>query len=148
MEKKIMPTTYLLIAILLCLGLHFLVPLLYFIPSPWNLVGIIPIIFGIWINLSADQAFKKAYTTVKPFEETNTLIQRGVFRLSRNPMYLGFEFILIGLALLLRSLSPYLVVLLFPIVIDRSFIQVEERMLDTKFEEDWRQYKAKVRKWI
>jgi protein-S-isoprenylcysteine O-methyltransferase Ste14 len=148
MEKKILPTTSLLVAILLCIGLHILVPLLYFIPSPWNLVGMLPIVFGIWINLSADRAFKKAHTTVKPFEESNALIQRGVFQLRRNPMYLGFEFILIGLVLLIRSLSPYLVVLLFPIVIDRYFIQVEERMLDTKFGEDWRQYKAKVRKWI
>jgi len=148
MEKKIMPTTILLIAILLCIGLHILVPLRYIVPSPWNLVGIIPILFGIWINLSADQAFKKAGTTVKPFEESDALIRNGVFQLSRNPMYLGFEAILLGIVLLLKSLSPFLVIVIFPIWIDRSFIQQEEHMLEAKFGEDWRIYKAAVRKWF
>jgi protein-S-isoprenylcysteine O-methyltransferase Ste14 len=106
MRKKIMPTTYLLVAILLCVVVNFLVPIFYLIPSSWNLIGIIPLFFGLWINLSADRAFKKAETTVKPFEESNTLIQDGVFRWSRNPMYLGFIAILLGISVLLRSRSP------------------------------------------
>ena len=85
-----MPTTSLLVAILLCFGLHFLTPILYIVPSPWNLIGLIPMFLGVWINLSADRDFKEAETTVKPFEESNALIQDGVFRWSRNPMYLGF----------------------------------------------------------
>ena len=148
MGKKIMPTTYLLAAILLCITLHFLVPILRFIPSPWNLFGLVPLLFGIWINLSADRAFKQANTTVKPFEKSNALIQDGAFRWSRNPMYLGFAAILLGISVLLRSLSPYIAVVVFVVLMDLVFIRVEEQMLEEKFGDEWRRYRSRVRKWI
>jgi protein-S-isoprenylcysteine O-methyltransferase Ste14 len=148
MKTKLMTTTYLLVAILLSIALHFLIPFLYVVPSPWNLIGLIPMIFGVWINISADQAFKKVKTTVKPFEESNTLIQDAVFRLSRNPMYLGFVSVVLGISILLKSLSPYAVVLAFAIFMDLVFIRVEERMLGEKFGEQWEQYRSRVRKWI
>jgi protein-S-isoprenylcysteine O-methyltransferase Ste14 len=146
--QRLMPTTYLLIAILVSITLHFLMPILFIIPSLWNLIGLIPLAFGIWINLSADQAFKRAKTTVKPFEESEELIQEGAFRISRNPMYLGFVAILIGISFLLKSLSPYIVVLAFAILMDVMFIRVEERMLAEKFGDRWEKYRSSVRKWI
>ena len=148
MRKKIMPTTYLLVAILLCLGFHFLTPILYIVPSPWNLIGLIPIFLGVWINLTADRAFKKAETTVKPFEESKVLIQDDVFRLSRNPMYLGFTAILLGISVLLRSLSPYLVVVGFVVLIELIFIRSEEQMLEEQFGDEWMRYRSRVRKWV
>jgi len=130
------------------MGFHFLVPISYIIPSPWNLIGFVPLLLGIWLNISADRAFKRAGTTVKPFEESNALIQEGVFRLSRNPMYLGFVAILLGITILLRSISPYIVVFVFVILIDRMFIRNEEGMLEGKFGDEWEQYRSRVRKWI
>jgi protein-S-isoprenylcysteine O-methyltransferase Ste14 len=143
-----MPTTYLLIAIILCVGLHLLLPIQSILPPPWNLFGLIPIIFGIWINLSADRAFKKADTTVKPFEETSSLITEGVFQWTRNPMYLGFVAILLGISICLRSLSPYAVVVLFVVLLDQLFIRIEEQMLEKEHGKAWKQYRSKVRKWI
>jgi protein-S-isoprenylcysteine O-methyltransferase Ste14 len=148
MQKKIMPTVYLLVAMVLCIFLHFLIPIVYIMPVPWNLLGFIPLILGIWINISADRAFKLAETTVKPFEESSILIQDGVFRWSRNPMYLGFVGILLGMSMLLRSLSPYIVIVVFIILIDLVFIRVEEEMLEVKFMEEWKAYRSKVRRWI
>jgi protein-S-isoprenylcysteine O-methyltransferase Ste14 len=145
---KVMPTTCLLIAILLCVGLHLLLPIARIVPTPWNLLGIIPLGLGVWINLSADQMFKKAQTTVKPFEESRVLIWEGVFRLSRNPMYLGFVGVLLGIAILLRSVSPYGVVILFAITVYLIYIRVEEQMLAAKFGEEWSAYRLKVRRWI
>jgi len=148
MRKKIMPTTYLLVAILLCVVVHFLVPILYIIPSPWNLIGLVPLFLGLWIILSADRAFKKAETTVKPFEESNALIQDGVFRWSRTPMYLGFVAILPRISVLLRSLSPNIAVVVFVVLIDLMFIRVEEQMLEEKFGDVWKRYRSRVRKWM
>jgi len=148
MQKKIMPTVYLLVAMVLCIFLHFLIPIVYIMPVPWNLLGFIPLILGIWINISADRAFKLAETTVKPFEESRILIQDGVFRWSRNPMYLGFVGILLGMSMLLRSLSPYIVIVVFIILIDLVFIRVEEEILEVKFVEEWKAYRSKVRRWI
>jgi hypothetical protein len=56
------------------LALHFLLPLTRVIPSPWNLLGIIPLAGGIALNIIADNAFRKAETTVKPFEQSTALM--------------------------------------------------------------------------
>ena len=63
-------------------------------------------------------------------------------------MYLGMALILTGIALLLRSLSPFLIIILFAILIDRTYIKVEERMLAEKFGTRWEAYKAKTRRWL
>jgi len=146
--KKTMPTTYLLVSIAVMTALHFLFPAMRIIPPLWNLLGLVPLALGVIINLVADKAFHKANTTVKPSEESSALITRGVFRASRNPMYLGFVLILIGIAVLMRSLTPYVVVLAFAILIDRMYITVEERMLAEKFGAEWEKYRQRTRRWL
>ena len=143
-----MPTTYLLIAIVVLIALHFLFPGIRIIPPLWNLLGVIPLTLGVTINLVADKAFHKAHTTVKPFEESSVLITNSAFRISRNPMYLGFVLILIGIALLVGTLTPYVVVLAFAILMDRMYIIVEERMLAAKFGAEWEEYKQRTRRWL
>ena len=128
--------------------LHFLFPLPEVVPYPWQLLGCIPLLFGILLNVVADQAFKRNYTTVKPFEESTSLITTGIFRLSRHPMYLGMVLILIGIALLFGSLLPFLVIPVFAVLMDVIFIRAEERMLADKFGDSWQKYQAKVRRWI
>jgi protein-S-isoprenylcysteine O-methyltransferase Ste14 len=63
-------------------------------------------------------------------------------------MYLGFVAILLGISILLRSVSPYIVVVVFVIMIDLTFIRVEEQMLAEQFGEEWARYRSRVRKWI
>lgn len=129
-------------------ALHFLFPFPRIIQPLWNLLGIVPLALGVTINLMADRAFHQANTTVKPFIELSTLVTEGVFRISRNPMYLGFVLILIGIAVLLGSLTPYVVILAFAIFLDRTFISVEERMLAEKFGAQWENYRQSTRRWI
>ena len=143
-----MPTTYLLIALILILLLHFVYPIDSILTRPWNLAGLIPLLLGIILNLLADQALKQHNTTVKPFQESNALIVDGVYGITRHPMYLGFMLILIGVSLLLGTLSPYVVVTIFAVFVEFVFIQQEEEMLEDSFQEKWVQYKSKVRKWI
>jgi len=146
--KKTMPTTYLFISIVVMIVLHFLFPAIRIIPPLWNLLGLVPLALGVMINLVADKAFHKANTTVKPFEESSALITHGVFRASRNPMYLGFVLILIGTAVLMRSLTPYVVVPAFAVLMDRMYITVEERMLAEKFGAEWERYRQSTRRWL
>jgi len=146
--KRVFPTTYLLIAMLAMMAIHFLFPVAMIIPVPWNLLGIIPLALGVTLDLVADGAFHKANTTVKPFEESSVLVTAGAFRISRNPMYLGFVFVLIGVAVLLRSLSPYVIIVGYVILIQTMFIKVEEYMLDEKFGARYQEYKRKTRRWL
>ena len=147
-KKDLNPPTYLCVAILLMVALHLLFPLMKFRLFPWSLLGLIPLGAGIALNLIADGAFKTERTTVKPFETSSALITNGVFRITRNPMYLGFVFMLTGIALLMESLSPFLVILIFIPFVQIYYIRAEERMLENTFQDAWESYSRQVRRWI
>jgi protein-S-isoprenylcysteine O-methyltransferase Ste14 len=148
MLKKIMPTTYLLAAILLILLLHYIFPIAAISDMPWNLLGLLPLILGVLLNLIADRDLKRSRTTVKPFQQSNKLVIDGAYRICRHPMSLGFVLILFGITVLLGSISPYIVIIVFVILLEYLFIKEEEMMLDEQFQKEWLQYKSKVRKWI
>ncbi|MBD3180176.1 MAG: DUF1295 domain-containing protein [Candidatus Latescibacteria bacterium] len=148
MFRNILPPTYLVVAIILTVLIHFVLPIKVLIGMPWRLIGLIPLVLGGVMNLSADSSFKRSGTTVKPFERSTTLVTGGVFRISRHPMYLGFILIILGIAILLGSISPYLVAILFAIFLELVFIREEERMLKLQFGNEWEKYSARVRKWI
>jgi len=135
-------------SVIAIVALHVLLPVAKVVPTPWNLLGILPLVVGVVINLVADRAFHAAQTTVRPFEKSSALVTSGVFRVSRNPMYLGFVLLLIGLAVLLRSLTPYVVVVAFAALLDRQFVAVEERMLAEQFGADWQRYRQRTRRWL
>jgi len=146
--RKTLPPTYLLVAIILQWLLHAVIPVAKFIPVPWNLLGILPLAVGIAMNLVADGVFKRAETTVKPFQESSTLVTSGIYAYTRNPMYVGYVLTLGGLAILVRSLTPWLVVPGFAVLMDRIFIRAEEGMLANKFGETWDSYSKRVRRWV
>ena len=104
------------------------------IPAPWNIFGIIFILLGVYFELAADRLFHLTGTTVTPFEESRALVTGGVFRASRNPMYLGFALILFG------TLSPFLVVPVFGILLEMLFIRPEEKMLAQRFGKAYLEY--------
>ena len=147
-SKRVLPPTYLLVALLMMVALHFVLPVMKIIPKPWNLIGIIPLLCGIALNLSADGAFKKVGTTVKPFQESSVLVTTGAYGISRHPMYLGYVLILLGVAAMLRSLTLFVVVPIFAVLMEAVFMRVEERMIEERFGEAWAAYKDSVRRWI
>jgi protein-S-isoprenylcysteine O-methyltransferase Ste14 len=147
-RSKILPPTYLLIALAAMASLHFLVPIVKIFPFPWNTLGILFLFSGVALNLISDRRFHQAGTTVKPFETSSTLITNGVFRLSRNTMYLGFALLLGGVAIFLGSLSALIVLPIFAVLIEKNFIIREEKSLEKTFGQVYLDYKRKVRRWI
>ena len=146
--KVVLPPTYFLIAIITMIVLHFSLRVAVVVHAPWNLVGIIPLALGAIMNVVADRAFHEAGTTVRPFENSSRLVTDGLFKTSRNPMYLGFMLMLVGIGLILGSLTPFIVIPLFAVWIDRRFVIVEEQMLANRFGERWREYAGRTRRWI
>jgi protein-S-isoprenylcysteine O-methyltransferase Ste14 len=147
-KRAVMPTTWLLVALIVMVALRLVVPGPTIVPLPWGLIGLVPLGLGVALNLAADSAFHRVGTTVKPFETSSTLVTGGVFRFTRNPMYLGFVLLLAGVALLLGSMPPWLVVLAFGVLMDRAYIVKEERMLAEAFGAAWLKYRARVGRWI
>jgi protein-S-isoprenylcysteine O-methyltransferase Ste14 len=148
MKTNLQPPAYFFASLLLLVGLHFLFPLMRLIVSPYRYLGIALIAFGVILNLWTDSLFKKYETTVKPYETPTYLEVSGPFRISRHPMYLGMVSILLGIAVALGSLVPFVVPILFVIVTEVMFIPFEEEKLEHTFKEEYIDYRKKVRRWI
>ncbi|MCB0166604.1 MAG: isoprenylcysteine carboxylmethyltransferase family protein [Anaerolineae bacterium] len=147
-DSKIFPPTYLLIALIVMIVLHFGWPLTTIFFPPWQLLGIIPLGLGLLINVIAANRFQIANTTINPFGQSTALVTEGLYQISRNPMYLGMVLILTGGATLLGSLTPFAVIPVFIILINRNFIRFEEQKLARKFGPQWTAYCQRVRRWI
>lgn len=147
-NNKVLPPSCLFIALATMVLLHFFIPVYRLIPYPWNAAGLVLLAVGIALNISADRTFTAHGTTVKPFEESSTLVTSGVFSYSRNPMYLGMVLMLTGVAVLLGAASPFIIIPVFAITLNRLFITAEESMLAKRFPDTWKQYSSRVRRWL
>lgn len=94
--------------------------------------------------------FRRANTTVDPRfpDRSSRLVVSGVYRVSRNPMYLGFVLILFGWAWYLANYLAFLLLPSFIIYLNRFQIQPEERYMVQKFGDEFKAYAARVRRWI
>jgi protein-S-isoprenylcysteine O-methyltransferase Ste14 len=148
MKTKLQPPAYFFASLLLVIGLHFALPLTRIVVYPYRYLGLVLIVFGVFLNLWTDSLFKKHETTIKPYETPTYLEVSGPFRISRHPMYLGMVSILLGIAVALGSAVPFVVPILFVIVTEVMFIPFEEENLKLAFKEEYLDYKKKVRRWI
>ncbi|MEW6998963.1 methyltransferase [Colwelliaceae bacterium BS250] len=109
-------------------------------------------VFGlaVLIIVAAVVSFRTAKTTVDPThpDKASHLVNSGVFNYSRNPMYLGFSFILLAYALKLQNLAALLLVIGFVIYLHYLQIKPEEKMLKKLFGEDYLNYCQRVRRWL
>lgn len=105
---------------------------------------------GAGLVLVAGLRFRRAGTTVNPTrpQTTTAIVASGVYRLSRNPMYLGFLLALAAWAVLLGQLLPWLLLPAFVAYMNRFQIAPEERALAARFGADYETYRRTVRRWL
>lgn len=105
---------------------------------------------GIIICLLGVTAFKRAETTVNPTkpESCSSLVTSGIYRRTRNPMYLGFLLMLAGWAVAQANLMAFLALPAFVLYLNQFQIQPEERALTTIFGDEFKKYRSSVRRWI
>jgi protein-S-isoprenylcysteine O-methyltransferase Ste14 len=136
------------ICLALMLLLHWLYPVGLLIRFPFNLTGLLLGGLGLTISFAAHRQFKKIGTTLYPFNQPGKLVTGGLFRYTRNPMYLGLTLFLSGAWLFLGSLSPGVFVAAFLLIADRWYIAHEERQLLAVFGATYAAYQAKTPRWI
>jgi protein-S-isoprenylcysteine O-methyltransferase Ste14 len=148
MPSRLYPPHYLLLSILSIVGIDSLlqVPI---VSSAIALVGgLLFLLSGIVLAASAARLFSKAKTGIVPFSESTKLVVSGAYRFTRNPMYLGMFFCLIGVTLLVNNVLGLLVLLLFFFIIRQKFVLKEEVQMQETFGDDYAQFKTRIRRWI
>ena len=115
-----------------------------------TLVSIIILLIGVFILIVPVSKFIKSQTTVNPikFKKVNKLITSGIYKYSRNPMYLGFLMIVISTSIYYLNIFSIITQIFFYFWINRFQIKREEIFLNKKFGQKYITYKSKTRKWI
>src|SRR5690606_20793572 len=105
---------------------------------------------GVCFSVAGVLSFRQAQTTVNPLkpETASALVRSGIYRYSRNPMYVGFALLLLAWACYLAAPWALLGVLAFVLYIQRFQIAPEERALAQIFGDDFQRYRAQVRRWL
>ena len=147
-RRLLLPPVYLLISIILMVILHCFLPIRCVIPVPFNAMGGLILALGLVLNIWSSGLFKRARTTIIPFQQSSSLVTFGPYQFSRNPMYLGMVLLFGGLAVLLGTVTPVLVVPVLVCIIATKFIAAEEQAMDATFGEAYQAYKQRVRRWI
>jgi protein-S-isoprenylcysteine O-methyltransferase Ste14 len=142
------PPRIALIAIIAMLPLHFLAPLGTVIPSPVSYSGAVLVAAGVAMVVWSRRAFQAAHTPIVPFTESTALVRHGLYRWTRNPMYVGAVLLVSGVAVLFGSMSPLGVAVAYFVILQEGFIRHEERLLEQRFGEDYRTYRRSVRRWL
>ena len=114
----------------------------------WNPFGAVPALAGFALAAWAAYAFHMHQTTVHPFRQASALVTSGPFAFSRNPIYLGMALVLVGVAVALGTASPFLMVPVFMLVLNRAIIAGEERMLAETFGTEYEAWRGRVRRWL
>ncbi|WP_298743776.1 isoprenylcysteine carboxylmethyltransferase family protein, partial [uncultured Brevundimonas sp.] len=113
-----------------------------------RIVALPLIIGGLLLDGAAAGYFRRLGTAVQPWKPTTVLATGGLYRFSRNPIYLGFAITYAGLAVAMDSVLVLLLLIPCLWVIDRFVIQREERYLSAKFGAGYDAYRARVRRWL
>tara|TARA_B100000287_G_scaffold397077_1_gene413290 strand:- start:726 stop:1172 length:447 start_codon:yes stop_codon:yes gene_type:complete len=148
MKTKIPPPVVTLVSALLIFFSKELFPSYAFDYQSMLSIGVF--ISGLMILVSAVSLFKKKETTVNPMspEKASSLVVDGVFKYTRNPMYLGMSVVLLSISIQFNLIGGLLIVCLFVAYITIFQIIPEEEAMEENFGEEYLSFKKSTRRWI
>lgn len=122
---------------------------------PWPLLfpnsmilGLVTVLAGFALVVFCAMAFRRAGTPLRPDLPTEALIEAGLYRFSRNPIYIGLTVIYLGAALAVASWWPLLLLPVLLALMNYGVILREERYLAAKFGDAYHEYRRRVRRWF
>lgn len=146
-NKYIHPPVVAMFYIIVAIMLGVFIPLVDLSTMIRN-IGFGFVVVGFLFGLAAFIEFRKAKTTILPHGSVSNIISSGIFRFTRNPIYLGFLFMVIGFPLNYGSIWGIIAAPFFVTTMNRLVIEKEEAYLEKKFKEEYTNFKSRVRRWL
>jgi len=150
LELKVPPVLVVAIAALLMWACAWMLPELGLAIPGRIPAAMIAVFAGITASVAGVIAFRRARTTVNPLKpgSASSLVDGGIYRLTRNPMYLGFALALLGWSIFLGNLLSVAMLFVFVGYMNRYQIVPEERALESLFGDAFKSYRMTVRRWL
>lgn len=148
MKYLLLPPLVWLMAVACMLALHWNHPVAVWFPQPYNWMGLSLIIAGLGIANWHARLFRRRGTNINTFGEPGELTMEGLFRRTRNPMYLGMLCALLGVACVLGSISPIAGPVAFFALAQFWYIPIEEQAMTMKFGDKYMAYRRSVPRWL
>ena len=150
LELRLPPVALVLLSGVAMWVLAWLLPSLSWPFAGQGALAILALAGGVIVALIGVVQFRRSRTTVNPMkpETTTTLVASGIYRRTRNPMYLGFFLLLIAWAAFLSNLASLIVLPVFVVYMNRYQILPEERALAARFGQQFEDYRRSVRRWL
>jgi len=142
------PPIVALMFIVLAYFLGRLAPLFLTAPATLRYLGLAMTFIGFLLGIGAFIEFRKARTTLDPHRSARQLVTSGIYRFTRNPIYLGFLLMVIGLPLNSGLYWGIVMAPFYMMTMTRLIIEHEERYLEKKFKNQYPGYKSRVRRWL
>jgi protein-S-isoprenylcysteine O-methyltransferase Ste14 len=145
---RIAPPILALLHIIAAFILARFVPLPFSVPRAVEYIGFALVVIGFLFGLGAVIAFRRARTTLDPYHPVSSIVTSGMYGFSRNPIYLGFLLMVIGIPL---NAGTYWGIILGPVFIllcNKLVIEHEEAYLEKRFGETYISYRSRVRRWL
>ena len=145
---KIPPPLFYVLGLGLGAWLDHIVPLFHYPERPARIVAFICAVLWLAFAGNAMGLFRRANTSILPIRPANALVVTGIFRLTRNPMYVSLVFLYLAVALWFGLAWPLLLLPFVIAVLQFYVIKREERYLERRFGQSYRDYQARVRRWL
>jgi len=113
-----------------------------------RVIGILPLLLGVALFVWARATFRRHMTALMPWTRTTTLVTDGPYGFSRNPIYLSFVLVYLGLSFIFNSTYVLIMLVVVMVLFDRLQIPREESYLRGLFGDEFDSYAAKVRRWL
>jgi len=147
-NKNVHPPIVALMFIVIAYFLGRFVPLPLIVPGILRSMGLVLTFVGFLLGIGAFMEFRKARTTLDPHGSSKQVVTSGIYRFTRNPIYLGFLLMVIGLPLNSGLYWGIVMAPLYVFIMNRLIIQHEEAYLEKKFGKTYTGYTSRVRRWL
>lgn len=147
-RRIIYPPVWLLFGLILTFYLNEYFPGVRFTSLTGQIIGGLIIVAGLLLLVFANGQFFRAGTDPIPFRDVTALVTTGIYRFTRNPMYLGMVLVLLGCAITVGAVTALVIAPVFMVIIEWRFIRPEEDMLRGLFPGEYEAYCQRVRRWI